>query len=89
MTTNTIRKRLYYVCDKLGLKHKSPHKIRKTYGSILLDNNLDNKFVQEQMGHSDIRCTEKHYHISRRTQKEKSEIIDHIPDFKGMHEGLA
>lgn len=89
MTTNTIRKRLYYVCDKLNLKHKSPHKIRKTYGSILLDNNLDNKFVQEQMGHSDIRCTEKHYHISRRTQKEKSEIIDHIPDFKGMHEGLA
>lgn len=83
LTTNSIRKRLWYVCDKLGFKHKSPHKVRKTYGSILLDNNLDARFVQEQMGHADIRCTEKHYHLNRRTKKEKSEIINKIPDFQG------
>ena len=44
---------------------KSPHKIRKTYGSILLDNHIDNKLIIEQMGRTDIRCTEEHYHRNR------------------------
>ena len=82
MTTNCIRKRLFQNCQKLGIYQKSPHKIRKTYGTILLDNNVDNRMIIGQMGHSDISCTETHYHRNRRTIDKKSEILSSIDDFK-------
>lgn len=81
MSTDMIRKRLYLVCVKVGIPKKSPHKIRKTYGSILLDNGIDNKFIETQMGHTDILCTERFYHRNRRRTNEKQQIIDSIPEF--------
>lgn len=82
LTTNAIRRRLERVCKHLSIKQKSPHKIRKTYGSILLDNNVDNNLIKGQMGHTDIGCTETHYHRNRKDNEKKSEIISNIPDFK-------
>lgn len=84
LTTNAIRRRLERVCKYLGIKQKSPHKIRKTYGSILLDNNVDNNLIKGQMGHTDIGCTETHYHRNRKDNEKKSEIISNIPDFKAV-----
>jgi len=81
-TTNAIRRRLTQVCQRTGVYHKSPHKIRKTYGSILLDNNLDQRLVISQMGHTSVSCTENHYHRNRRSLEQKSEIISGIQEFK-------
>ncbi len=81
MTTNSIRSRLRIICRKLGIYRKPPHKIRKTYGSILLDNNVDSRLIIGQMGHSDILCTENHYHRNRKSIDRKSEIISAIPEF--------
>ncbi len=82
MTTNCIRRRQERNCKKLGIYRKSPHKIRKTYGSILLDYNVDNRLIMEQMGHTDINCTETHYHRNRKNIEQKSRIISSIPEFK-------
>ena len=82
MTTNCIRRRQEQNCKKLGIYRKSPHKIRKTYGSILLDYNVDNRLIMEQMGHTDINCTESHYHRNRKDIEQKSQIISSIPEFK-------
>lgn len=82
MTTNCIRRRQERNCKKLGIYKKSPHKIRKTYGTILLDYNVDNRLIMEQMGHTDISCTENHYHRNRRGIEQKSHIISSIPEFK-------
>lgn len=87
MTTNCFRRRMERVCRHLGIVRKSPHKIRKTYGSILLDNHVDNRLIMEQMGHADIRCTENHYHRNRRSIQQKIQIMSAIPDFSGMTEG--
>ena len=84
MTTCCFRSRLYRVCRKLGIYNKSPHKIRKTYGSILLDNNVDKRFIIKQMDHADILCTETKYHRDRREHDEKMEIISNIPQFKAQ-----
>lgn len=81
ITTNSFRNRERRICKKLGIPHKSPHKIRKTYGTILLDNNVDKKLVTELMGHSNIAITENHYHRNRRSLDEKARIISEIPDF--------
>ncbi len=82
ISTQAMRMRLKRICKKLGIFHKSPHKIRKTYGSILLDNHIDNKLIMEQMGHTDILCTEEHYHRNRKNLDKKSRIISEIPEFK-------
>lgn len=81
LTTNAIRERMYRVCKKLNIVKKSPHKARKTYCSILLDNHVDNKLITDVMGHTDISCSEGHYHRNRRSIERKSEIISSIPEF--------
>lgn len=80
--TEPFRKKLYKVCDELGIKRKSPHKIRKTYGSILLDSSVDGKTVISLMGHSDINVTETFYHKNRKNIAEKKKIIDGIAEFQ-------
>lgn len=82
LTTNCIRRRQERNCAKLGIYKKSPHKIRKTYGSILLDHNIDNRMIMEQMGHTDISCTENHYHRNRRSIDAKSQILSNIPELQ-------
>lgn len=81
MTTNCIRRRLELINRKLHIVKKSPHKIRKTYGTILLDNKVDNDLVTGVMGHSTILCTENHYHRNRKAIETKSRIISSIPEF--------
>lgn len=81
ISTQAMRMRLKRICKKLNIYHKSPHKIRKTYGTILLDNHIDNKLIMGQMGHTDIACTENHYHRNRKSIDKKSQIISNIPDF--------
>lgn len=77
----TVRKRLYLICDKLGFERKSLHKIRKTYGSILLDRMVDQKLITELMGHTNISCTENFYHKDRKNLEKKIDIISNIPEF--------
>lgn len=80
--TYCFRNRLKTVCQKTGCVIKSPHKIRKTYGSILLDNNIDNRLIIGQMGHTSILCTENYYHRNRRNLENKQQIISGISEFK-------
>lgn len=59
---------------------KSPHKIRKTYGTILLDSGVDNRLILDQMGHASIGTTERHYHRNRRNIDAKQNILNRIDD---------
>ena len=81
ITTQPVRRRLKRICSILNIYPKSPHKIRKTYASILLDNHIDNQLIIGQMGHTNILCTENHYHRNRKQFEKKSEIISMIPEF--------
>ena len=47
------------------------HKIRKTYGTLLLDSDIEDSLVMEQMGHSDIATTRRYYHYSMKNEKNK------------------
>ena len=81
LNTSKIRRRLTSLDNELGILRKSPHKIRKTYGSILLDNNVDHKLIEKQMGHKDILTTELHYHRDRKRITQKAAVINSIPEF--------
>lgn len=82
-TTNCIRRRMSRMCKTLRIVPKSPHKARKTYGSILLDNCIDNRLIIDVMGHTNIACTEGHYHRNRKSLERKSQILSQIPEFSG------
>lgn len=68
---NTYNKRLNRICEKLNIPHRTTHKIRKTYGTTLLDSDVNDSFVAEQMGHTDVSTTRKLYYYSNKSYKTK------------------
>lgn len=73
---NAFNRRLTRVCDTLKIEHRSMHKIRKTYGTTLIDNNVPDSFIAEQMGHRDIATTRKYYYFSNKDNDTKREQIN-------------
>ena len=80
MITNTVRNRLRKICKELGIKYRSPHKIRKTVASILLENNVSESMIKAQMGHTQIATTKEYYFKNRKTD---SEIVDELSRVMG------
>lgn len=80
MITNTVRNRLRKICKELGIKYKSPHKIRKTVASIMLENNVDESMIKSELGHTMISTTKNYYSKCRKTD---SEIVDELSRVMG------
>ena len=80
-TVNAISRRLSTVCKKLGIPPKSPHKVRKTVGTIYFDAKLDKKLILNQMGWSTEAVGETHYHRNRKSNQKKINLISSIPEF--------
>lgn len=79
--TYSFRRRLRYICEsKLFISAKSPHKIRKTYGSILLDGKVKESTILDMMGHTDIACTKGHYYFDRTTIEDKRNELDLVEE---------
>jgi len=85
--TEAFRRRLYQICDELKIPRRSPHKIRKTVGTIFMDEKLDNNMIQKQMGWSNITVGENHYHRNRKSMDKKVEIVSSIPEFQLVNFG--
>ena len=72
----SFRNRLYHACKQSGIKSRSPHKIRKTYGTNFIDSDVSPGIIIEQMGHKDVRCTEKYYFYSNKSKNTKDEQLN-------------
>ena len=75
INSNGFRRKLEKVCNILNIKYKSNHKIRKTYGTMLIDNGVDESIVAEQMGHVDFSTTKQYYYFSNKSEEKKREQI--------------
>ena len=60
--------------DKAGIsaeKHLSPHKFRKTFGTVVLEETGDIAAVADALGHSSIETTKRHYARTAESAKRK------------------
>ena len=78
---NTFNKRLNSVCEELHITPKSTHKIRRTYGTTLIDNSVNESTIAEQMGHSDISDTKSYYYYSNKSKSTKLEQLNKAINF--------
>lgn len=62
-------------CKRCKLKVRSMHKLRKTFGTALIDGGVDESIIIEQMGHSDIHCTKQYYYFSNKNRERQKEQL--------------
>ena len=76
---NSFNKHLSDALDDLGMRHRSSHKLRKTYGTELHEGGADDTTVQRQLGHKDMATTFKWYiHGNRSRKRQRQQVEDAI-----------
>ena len=50
-------------------KHVTPHMIRHTFATLLLEEGVDTKFIQEFLGHSSVVTTQRYLHLTNMAHK--------------------
>lgn len=72
---NTFNKRLDTVLKHLNLHHRSIHKLRKTYCTMLIDSGCEDSVIMNQLGHASIETSRKYYYFCNRTKKHQTEQV--------------
>ena len=77
MHENTILKRIYKLCDEASIDRRSPHKIRKTFASKVVNNGMmDISEVSEMLGHVGESTLINHYLYSTKSASTRRERLE-------------
>lgn len=81
---SAIAWRVQKYCNHLEIKYRSPHKIRKTYISALIDGGVNIDTIRRLVGHTDERTTYKSYCYDRKEDKEIKEQLNDALHVSGL-----
>lgn len=71
ISEQSVRILLYKLEKDLNMHtHITPHMFRHTFATMLLDNDVDIRYIQKILGHSSISITQIYTHVSTAKQKE-------------------
>jgi integrase/recombinase XerD len=70
LTTRDIQKIIQNTAEKAGINKKvTPHKLRHSFATHLLENGTDIRIIQELLGHSNLQTTQIYTQISSEQKK--------------------
>jgi len=76
-SATSIRKVLYRATRRVGIaKNVTPHTLRHSYATHMLEAGIDIRYIQELLGHNNVRTTQIYTHLSRQQFRKLGSPID-------------
>ena len=71
MTEQSVRNMINFYCKQCGADmHITPHMFRHSFATLLLEEDVDIRYIQRMLGHSSITTTQIYTHVTSAKQKE-------------------
>lgn len=71
MTEQSVRNMINFYCKQCGVDmHITPHMFRHSFATLLLEEDIDIRYIQRMLGHSSITTTQIYTHVTSAKQKE-------------------
>lgn len=71
MTEQSVRNMINFYCKQFGVDmHITPHMFRHSFATLLLEEDVDIRYIQRMLGHSSITTTQIYTHVTSAKQKE-------------------
>lgn len=71
MTEQSVRNMINFYCKQYGVDmHITPHMFRHSFATLLLEEDVDIRYIQRMLGHSSITTTQIYTHVTSAKQKE-------------------
>lgn len=71
MTEQSVRNMINFYCKQCGVDmHITPHMFRHSFATLLLEEDVDIRYIQRMLGHSSITTTQIYTHVTPAKQKE-------------------
>jgi len=71
LSTQSVRQMIRYIVATAGIdKHVTPHTFRHTFATLLLEEDVDVRYIQSLLGHSSITTTQIYTHVNINKQRQ-------------------
>lgn len=71
LSSQSVRRLIRHVVSSAGIdKHVTPHTFRHTFATLLLEEDVDVRYIQSLLGHSSIATTQIYTHVNMNKQRQ-------------------